>query len=104
LPEILLFEKRQGRKYCGTGKIIYSLQELDFFKTRVFSYNFYLSKIGCMYNKTIDQIQIFLQEYLEEKKISREAALLVRDLDIDLSEVSVENGTESDCSSTSLSF
>jgi hypothetical protein len=57
-----------------------------------------------MYKKTIDQIQICLQEYLEKKQISREVALLARDLDIDLSEVSAKNGIESDCSLTSLSF
>jgi hypothetical protein len=36
-----------------------------------------------MYKKIIDRIRICLQEYLEEKKIFREAALLVGDLDVD---------------------
>ncbi len=66
-PEILSFEKRQGIKGRRRGKAIYSLQELDISNTTVFSYNFYLSKIGCMYKKTIDCIKICLQEYLEEK-------------------------------------
>jgi hypothetical protein len=57
-----------------------------------------------MYKKMIDQIQICLQEYLEEKKISKKDVLLARDLDIDLSEVLAENDTEFDCSSTTLSF
>jgi hypothetical protein len=57
-----------------------------------------------MYKKTIDRIKIRLQEYLEEKRISREASLLEGNLDVDLSEVSAENCIEFDYSSTSVSF
>jgi hypothetical protein len=53
-----------------------------------------MRKIGCMYKKTIDCIKIYLQEYLEEKKILREAALLAKNLGVDLSEILADNGTK----------
>jgi hypothetical protein len=44
------------------------VQDLDIIETTVFPYNFYLNKLGTMYKKTIERIQIGLEEYLVEKK------------------------------------
>jgi hypothetical protein len=65
LLEIIRYEKQQGKKRKGSEISLWSVQDLDITETNVFSYNFYLSKLGTMYKKTIERIQI-------RRKFSRE--------------------------------
>jgi hypothetical protein len=70
------------------------VQDLDITKTTVFSYNFFLSKVGTLYKKIIEKIQTRLDKYLVEKKILRPAARLARELDPNLLEVSFSSSDE----------
>jgi hypothetical protein len=94
LPEIIGYEKHGGRKGKGTQRPILSVQDLDITETTICSYNFFLSKGGMLYKKTIERIQPRLEEYLVEKKVLRQAARLARELDPNLPEVSSSSSDE----------
>jgi hypothetical protein len=94
-PEVLGFEKHKGKKGKGAQKPIWSVQDLDISDTVVLSYNFSLSKSGTMYKKTIDRVQLRLNEYLTEKKLQKQAARLARQVDNNLPEISSSSSEES---------
>jgi hypothetical protein len=94
-PEVLGFEKHKGKKGKGARKPIWSVQDLDISETVVLSYNFFLSKVGTMYKKTIDRVQLRLKEYLVEKKLNRQVARLAREIDSTLPEISSSSSDES---------
>jgi hypothetical protein len=94
-PEVLGFEKHKGKKGKGAQKPIWSVQDLDISETVVLSYNFFLSKVGTMYKKTIDRVQLRLKEYLVEKKLNRQVARLAREIDSTLLEISSSSSDES---------
>jgi hypothetical protein len=56
------------QKEKGEQKPIWTLQDIDISEKIVISYNFFLRKLRKMYKKTIDEIQIFLGEYIAERK------------------------------------
>ncbi len=89
--EVLGFEKHKGRKGKGAQKPIWSVQDLDISDTVVLSYNFFLSKGGTMYKKTVDRVQLCLNEYLADKKLKKQAARLARQVDNTLPEISSSN-------------
>jgi hypothetical protein len=68
LPKILGYEKHGGKRRKGNQRPIRSVQDLDSTETTVFSYNFFLSKLGMLYKKTIERIQTKLEEYLVKKR------------------------------------
>ncbi len=73
-PEVYgLEKKKKGGK--GIQKPIWFRQDLDLCETTVFSYNFFLSKIGTLYKKTIDRIRIRMEEYLADKSIEKRNSL-----------------------------
>lgn len=87
-------EKLQGRRGRGSRKKVFSIQELDISEIAIFSYNFYLNSTGCLYKKSIDRIQIRLQEYLVEKKSLREMARLAGKTPENESEMSSSSSSE----------
>jgi len=96
IPEVLGFEKKKSKRAKGAQKPIWSIQELDISDTVVFSYNFYLSKSDTLYKKTVDRIEIRLQEYLAEKREKRAKAKQDRLVDPTLPVVESSSSDEED--------
>jgi hypothetical protein len=71
------------------------VQDLDISETVVLSYSLFLSKVGTMYKKTIDTVQLRLKEYLAEKKLNRQAVRLARQVDNALLKISSSSSNES---------
>lgn len=67
-PEVLGYEKKKSRSKSSTQKTVLHHAELDLSETSIFAYNFYLSKTGSLYKKTIDRIKIRMADYISEKK------------------------------------
>ena len=74
IPEVLGFEKKKSKRAKGSQIPIWSIQELDISDTVVLSYNFQLSKSDTLYKKTIERIEIRLEEYLVQKREKRAKA------------------------------
>jgi hypothetical protein len=103
-PEVLAYEKHQRKKRRQSAKTVMAIQELDITSTTVFAYNFFLNSTGCLYKKSIDRIQIRLEEYLRDKDVLREEARLARILSENESEASSSSSGESQDYGTSPEF